>query len=133
MVGGPPGEQTRGGREVLWATIGESCGAELVLVVGGTLSLFSALQMIGGKVASKRVTSDQAGAAAPCEHWRSVTLVEILTCAALVLGRIAGRRVAAILRGAGAACMELVREILATEATHGGFSVGKEGDVRHLD
>ena len=115
LVAGSPEEteQTRGGRDVQWATIGESCGAELVLVVGGTPWLFSALQSIGGKVASKRVTSEQAGAAAPCEHWRSVTIVEGLTCGAPGVEGMDRRR-SAIPKGDGTACLELVRESLAT-------------------
>ena len=103
----------------MWATIVESCGAEPVLVVGGTLWLFSALHMIGGKVRSKRMTSDQAGAAASCEHWRSVTIVEVLTCGAPGVEGTDRRR-SAILKGDGTACLELVREIL---AAHGRFPV----------
>ena len=90
-----------------------------MLAVGAPFVSHEQLKMMWGGVASDHAGAG-AGAAAPCEPWQAVALVEAGTCGALGLRRIDRGRMSTVLKEAGRPCMELVRAIL---ATHGGCSV----------
>ena len=99
-----------------------------MLVVGGRIWLCRGAEDDGAQ-GGEEGASDQAGAAAPCEPWQAVAIVEVQACAGLGLRGVGRRRVSRILKGAGTARMGLVGRSRGSAGRY----LGSGGRVRALD